>query len=105
MKFLLKLYFKIPSYFTSKVDLRQLIKRQLQITDINFRPIHKNNRRFANDADLKIKFKIFNMGVECIQNFMSNPKMNFILISEVSRSKPMLESNEILNLILLKDNK
>ena len=33
---------------------------------------------------------------------MSNPKMNFIFIAEVSQSNARLERNEILNLLLLK---
>ena len=36
MKFLPKLYHKIRSYFTSKVELLQHIKRQLVITDLIF---------------------------------------------------------------------
>ena len=43
------------------------------------------------------------MGVDYIYNFMNNPRMNFILIFEVSRSKPRFEPNAILNLVLLKD--
>ena len=42
MKFLPKLYHTIRSYFTSKVEL--LIKRQLEITDINFRRIYEYKR-------------------------------------------------------------
>ena len=95
----------IRSYFTSKVELLWLIKSQLEVTDINFRTIPEDNRSFPNDADLKIEFKIFNMGVDFIYNFMSNPKINFILIAEVSRSKSRLEPNETLNLVLLKVNK
>ena len=66
MKFLPKLYHTIRSYFTSKVELLQLIKRQLEITDINFRRIYENNQSFPNGTDLKFKFKIFNMGVDFI---------------------------------------
>ena len=69
---------------------------ELEITDINFRRIYEGNRSFPNDADLKSKFKIFNIGVDYIKNFMSNPKRNIIFIAEVSRSKPRLEPNEIL---------
>ena len=87
MKFLPKLYHTIRSYFTSKVELLQLIKRQLEITDTHFRPMHEDYRSFPNDADLKSKFRIFNMDV------------NFIL------SKPMLKLNEIFNQALLKDKK
>ena len=36
---------------------------------------------------------------------MRNPNMNFILLSEVIRIKPMLKLNEILNQILLKEEK
>ena len=36
MKFLPKLYHTIRSYFTSKVELLYVIKRQLEITGINF---------------------------------------------------------------------
>ena len=32
------------------------------VTDINFRPIHEDNRSLPNDADLRSKFRIFNMG-------------------------------------------
>ena len=103
MKFLPKLYHTIRSYFTSKVELLQLTKSQLEVTDINFRPIHEDNQSFLND--LKIKFKIFNLGADFIYNFMSNPKMKFILISEVIRSKPMLKRNKIFNQALLKDKK
>ena len=42
------------------------------------------------------------MGVNFILNFMMNPNMNFILLSEVIRIKPMLKLNEILNRALLK---
>ena len=66
MKFLAKLYFKTRSYLTSKVELIKLIKSQLEVNDINFRSIHEDNRSYQNDADLKIKFTIFNMGVETI---------------------------------------
>ena len=61
MKFLPKLYHTIRTYFTSKVQLLKLIKSQLEGTDINCLPIHEDNRSFPNDADLKIKFKIFNI--------------------------------------------
>ena len=56
MKFLSKLYYTIQSYF----ELLWHIKSKLEATDINFRPIPEVNRNFPNDADLKIKFKIFN---------------------------------------------
>ena len=36
---------------------------------------------------------------------MRNPSMNFIFIFKHMRSKPMLKLNEILNQIVLKDNK
>ena len=42
------------------------------------------------------------MGVDAIWNFMSNPKMNLIFISEVGRSMSRLELNEILNEVLVK---
>ena len=45
------------------------------------------------------------MGVNFILNFMRNPNMNFILFSEVTRSKPMLKLNAIFNRTLLKDKK
>ena len=45
--------------------LSYFIKSQLEVTAINFRLIHEDNR-FPNDADLKIKFEIFNMGVDFI---------------------------------------
>ena len=84
MKFLPKLYHTIRSNFASKVELLWLIKSRLEVTDINFRPILEDQRSFPNDADLNIKFKIFNMGVDFIWNFMSNPKMNFILIADLT---------------------
>ena len=59
MKFLPKLYHTMRSYFTSKVELLELIKRQSEITDINFRRIYEYNRSFSNGSDLKLKFKIF----------------------------------------------
>ena len=34
--------------------------------NINFRQIYDNNRSSPNDADLKSKFMIFNMGVDFI---------------------------------------
>ena len=43
------------------------------------------------------------MGVNFILNFMRNPNINFILLSEVIRIKPILKLNEILNQALLKD--
>ena len=49
-----------------QVALLQLIKRQLEITNINFRRIYEDNRSFPNGNDLKFKFKIFNMGVDFI---------------------------------------
>ena len=52
MQFLPKLYHTIRSYFTSKVELLELIKRQLEIADINFRRIYEDNRSLPN-ADLK----------------------------------------------------
>ena len=54
MKFVQKLYHTIRSYFTSKVELLWLIKRQLEITDINFRRIYEDNRSLPNGTDLKI---------------------------------------------------
>ena len=60
-------------------------------------PIHEDNRNLQNDAALKSKFKTFNMAVNCIQTFMRSPKMKFIFISELNRSKPRLKLNEILN--------
>ena len=43
-----------------KVELLQLIKRQLEITDINLRMV-------PNGTDLKLKFKMFNMDVDFIR--------------------------------------
>ena len=83
MKFLPKSYHTIRSYCTSKVELLQLIKIQLEITDINFPRIYEDNRSFPNGTDLKFKFKIFNMVVDFIKNFMYNPNMNSNFISEV----------------------
>ena len=54
MKFLPKLYHTILSYFTSKAELVKLIKRQLEITDINFRGIYEYKRSLPNDDHLKI---------------------------------------------------
>ena len=80
MKYLPMLYHTIRSYFTSKVEF---FKRQLEITDINFRRIYEDNRILSNGTDLKFKFKIFNMGVDFIQNLMYNPAMNSNFIYEV----------------------
>ena len=66
MKRLPKLYHTIRSYFVSKVELLSLIKRQLEITDINFRRIDEDNRSLPIGADLKYKFKIFNVGVNFV---------------------------------------
>ena len=54
MKFLPKLCHTIRSYFTSKVELLLLIKRQIEITDINFRRIYEHKRSLPNDGHLKI---------------------------------------------------
>ena len=43
------------------------------------------------------------MGVDIIENFMSNSKMTIIFISEVSRRKPRLEPNDILNKVLVRN--
>ena len=51
-------------------------------TDIKFCPIYEDNRCLPNNADLKRKFKIFNMNVDFVQNFMKNPKMNLSHITE-----------------------
>ena len=66
MKFLPKLYHTIPIYFTSKVELLWLIKRQLEITDIHFRRIYEDNRSLPKDADRKSKFKICKIDVNFI---------------------------------------
>ena len=42
------------------------------------------------------------MGVDIIENLMSNSKMTIIFISEVSRSNPRLEPNEIFSEVLVK---
>ena len=34
----------------------ELIKSQVEVTDINFRPIHKDYQSLANDADLDSNF-------------------------------------------------
>ena len=57
MKCLPKLYHAIRSYFTSKVELLWLIKRQLEKTDINFRRIYEDNRSLPNDADRKVNLR------------------------------------------------
>ena len=84
MQFLPKLYHTIRSYLTSKVELLLLIKSQLEVTDINFRRIHEDNRRCPNGTDLKFKF-IYSIWVSIsyTYNFMYNPNMNFNIISEV----------------------
>ena len=87
MKFLSKLYHTIRSYFTTKVELLWLIKRQLKITDINFRRIYEDNRSLPNDTDLKFMFKIFNMGVVFIKDFIRDRKINFNFTIEVSLIK------------------
>ena len=66
MIFLPKLYHTIRSYFKSKVELLWLIKKQLEITDINFRQIPEDNRSLPNDTDRKSKFKICKMDVYLI---------------------------------------
>ena len=42
-------------------------------------------RSLPNGNDPKFKFKIFNMGVDFIQNFISDPKIDFNFIFEVNR--------------------
>ena len=42
------------------------IKRQLEITDINFRRIYEDNRSLPNNADRKSKFEICKMDVNFI---------------------------------------
>ena len=81
------------------------MKSQLEVTGINFRPIHEDGQSFPNAADMKSKFWMGNMGVNYILNFMGNPNTNFILLSEVIRIKPILKLNEILNQALLNDKK
>ena len=61
MKFLPKLYHTIRSYFTTKVELLQLIKRQLEIININFQRIYEDNQSLPNGTDRKSKFKICKM--------------------------------------------
>ena len=65
-KFLPKLYHTIRSYFTSKFEVLWLIKRQLELTVINFLQIYEDNRSLPNGTNLKYNFKIFNMGVDFI---------------------------------------
>ena len=64
--------------------LLQLIKSQLEVTDIKFRLIYENKRSLPNDADLKTKFKTFNIHVDFIKNFMKATKIDFFFISKVS---------------------
>ena len=70
MKFLPKLYYEIRSNIDNKFELLELIRRQLEVTDISFRRIYEDKRSLSNDADLKSKFVIFNIGVDFIYNFM-----------------------------------
>ena len=35
---------------------QSFIKSKLEVTDINFRPIHEDNRSLPNDDDIKSKF-------------------------------------------------
>ena len=49
----------IRSYIKSKVELLQLIRSQLEVTEIYYYKI-------AEIADLKNKFKIYSMGVDFI---------------------------------------
>ena len=42
------------------------------------------------------------MAIDFILNLMTNPKINIIFISEVSRSKSSLEPKEMLNEVLVK---
>ena len=48
------------------MELLLLIKSQLEVTDIHFRPLHEDNRSLPYDADLKSYFKILNMGVSIL---------------------------------------
>ena len=57
IKCLPQLYHTIRSYFTSEIGLLYLIKRQLEITDINFQRIYEDNRSLPNDADQKVNLK------------------------------------------------
>ena len=58
-----KLYHTLRSYFTSRVELLELIKRQLELSDINFRQIYEEYRSLPNDAIRKSQFKICKMDV------------------------------------------
>ena len=68
----------------------------LEVVDINSWRIYEDSRSLPNDADLKIKFKQLNMGVDFIKSFITNLKMDLPLTSEVSRRQPSSEQNKIL---------
>ena len=59
------------------------IKRQLEITDINFRRIYEHEWNLPNDDE---KFKTFKMYADFITNFRGDLKINYNFISEDSRS-------------------
>ena len=63
MKFLPKLYYKIRINIRRKFEH---IRRQLEVTGNNSGLIYEVKRSFPNDADLKSKFKIFNVSVNFI---------------------------------------
>ena len=86
MKFQPKLYYKIRSYKTSKVELLQFIKTQLEITDTNFRQIHEDNRSLPNDAHLNSKFKICE--AQLIKRQLEITNVNFQRIYEDNRGFP-----------------
>ena len=83
----MKLYYGKRSYIICIVALFLRIStqfRQLEVTDIYYRGIYEHERSFLIDGHLKIKFKTFNMHVDFLKNFISDPKINFNFISEVS---------------------
>ena len=97
MKFLPKLYHTIRSYFTSKVELTNLIKTQLEITGINFRRMYEDNRCFPNGTDLKFKYKIFNMGVDfmyifpCVSFKQKKTELNYLYPLMRTDRRPFFE--------------
>ena len=76
MKFLPKLYHTIRNYFTSKDELLWLFKRQLEITDINFRRIYEDNGSFPNGTALICTLELLNMDVARIYISLWKPNLS-----------------------------
>ena len=66
-----------------------------QHSDIHFRRIYEDNRSLPNDTELKSELMIFNMGVDFIENFMSNPKISFDKINENFSTYPIHRNMKI----------